>query len=126
MEQSWQYSKEQNPAAPVITVNILGFSIVLVLDTGFGGGILIPFTLFQSIGLLEVLSLDSFHAVMPDSRRVTLYTAKTNVTLGTTKVLTEIHASPAIEKRLIGRSFVRSFVTILNGKKQMLTISDSL
>jgi predicted aspartyl protease len=98
----------------------------LTLDTGFGGGILIPFTLFQSIGLLNALSLDSYYAVMPDFRRTVLYTAKAKVTVGTTSILAEVHSSPIIERRLLGRSFLRSFVTVLHGRKQEMKISDTL
>ncbi|MHB2037565.1 MAG: hypothetical protein ACYCPW_12625, partial [Nitrososphaerales archaeon] len=66
---------------------------------------------------------DSYHAVMPDSRRVRLYTARAEVTLGSTRFLVDIHSSPLVERRLAGRYFLRSFVTVLDGTREKTTLS---
>jgi clan AA aspartic protease len=125
LDQSWKYSREYTPPAPVVTIELAGFSLELAVDTGFAGGILIPFPLFQSLALLSALTPDTYHAVMPDSRRVRLYTARVEVTLGSTKLLVDVHSSPLVEKKLIGRSFLRSFVAMLDGKKERLKLQDA-
>ena len=126
MEQSWNYSQEHTPPAPVVELSLAGFPVQLRVDTGFGGGILIPFSLFQSLGLLSALTPDSYHAVMPDSRRVRLYTARVEVTLGSTKFLVDIHSSLLVDRRLVGRSFLQSFVTVLDGTKEKMTLKSSV
>jgi len=63
----------------VIEARLGGFDLELVVDTGFAGGVLIPFPLFESLGLLRALSPDSYRAVLPDSRRLRLFTAKEEV-----------------------------------------------
>jgi predicted aspartyl protease len=120
----WKYSKDQTPFAPIVEVNLLGFPIVLAVDTGFAGGILIPFPLFQSLGLLSSLTLDSYYAVTPDSRRIQLETAVADVALSPSFNLqqVDIHSSPLLDKRILGRSFLQRFVTILDGIKGELTM----
>ena len=124
MDQSWKYSREHTPPAPVVMVELAGFPIELEVDTGFAGGILIPFPLFQSLTLLSALSPDTYHAVMPDSRRVRLYTARAEVSLGSAKLFVDVHSSPLVEKKLIGRSFLQSFVAVLDGKKERFGLQD--
>ena len=109
----------------MITIVLAGFPIELTVDTGFAGGIIIPFPLFQSLALLSALTPDTYHAVMPDSRRVRLYTAKVEVTLGSKRLFVDVHSSPLVEKKLIGRSFLRSFVATLDGKKERFRLQDA-
>lgn len=125
MEQSWKYNREQKPPAPTIELALGGLQLELTVDTGFGGGILIPFPLFQSLGLLSVLTPDNYHAVMPDSRRVRLYTARTEVSLGKSRLLSDIHSSALVDRSLIGRAFLRSFVCVLDGPKEELRLRAS-
>lgn len=123
LDRSWKYSSEQTPPAPAVELNIGGhFRLQLIVDTGFAGGILIPFPVFQSLGLMLALTPDSYHAIMPDSRRVRLYTAYAEVYLESTKFLVEVHSSPLLEKKILGRSFLRSFIATLDGKKEELRL----
>ena len=119
MDQSWKYNTDHYPPAPIVDLILAGFPLQLMVDTGFAGGIVIPFPLFQSLGLLTALTPDSYDAVMPDSRRVRLYTARAEVSLGTAKQFSvDVHSSPFLEKKLLGRLFLRSFTAILDGKKE--------
>jgi predicted aspartyl protease len=122
LDQSWNYNREHIPPAPIVELGLAGFPVELTIDTGFGGGILIPFSLFQSLSLLNALIPDSYHAIMPDSRRVRLYTARAEVNIGSTKLLVDIHSSPLVERKLAGRSFLKSFITVLDGKREKLTL----
>ena len=106
----------------MIEARLGGFELELVVDTGFAGGILIPFPLFESLGLLSTLSPDSYRAVLPDSRRLRLYTAKQEVTVGREKMVVEVHATPLIDRKLVGRSFLRSFVAIMDGGGEELEL----
>lgn len=125
MDQSWKYSSEQKPAIPVIELRLGGFPLRLTVDTGFGGGILIPLPLFQSLGLLSFQSPDSYFAVMPDSRRVKLYTSRAEVTIDSaSSFVVDIHSSAFLEKKIVGRSFLKSFVLMLDGRKGELRIRD--
>lgn len=122
MDWTWKYSLERTPPAPVVKFDLAGFPIELTVDTGFAGGILIPFSLFRSLALLSALTPDLYHAVMPDSRRIRLYTARAEVSMGSAKFSADVHSSPLLEKRLIGRSFLRSFVALLDGEKEKLRL----
>ena len=113
------------PPAPIVELTLAGFAIELNVDTGFGGGILIPFSLFQSLGLLSTLGPDTFHAVMPDSRRIRLYTARTDVSLRSFKFQVNVHSSPLLEKKLLGRMFLQMFVVILDGPKKEMKLHSS-
>lgn len=107
---------------PIIELRIEDFPVQLIVDTGFAGGILIPFTLFQSLGLLSALGPDPHHAIMPDSRRIRLYTARAEVSVGSSKFFVDVHSSPLLDKRLLGRTFLQSFVATLDGTKQEIII----
>ena len=122
LDQSWKYNREQKPPAPTIELAFGGLRLELTIDTGFGGAILIPFPLFQSLGLLSVLTPDNYHAVMPDARRVRLYTARAEVSLGKSKLQADIHSSSLVDKSLIGRAFLHSFVCVLDGPKEELRL----
>jgi len=105
-----------------VGVSLANFPLDLVVDTGFSGSVLIPFPLFESLGLLSALTLDTYYAVMPDSRRFRLYTAKENVQVGSETTRADVHTSPAINRKLAGRAFLRSFVTTLDGMKEELEL----
>ena len=97
--------------------------IECAVDTGFSGGILIPYSLFESLGLLSRLSPNSYNAVMPDSRRFPLYTSRGEILLGKIRIPSEVHASPSIDKKLVGRAFLRGLVVKLDGRKEGLSLS---
>jgi len=122
LDLSWKYSIRHSPPAPVMEARLGGFELELVVDTGFAGGVLIPFPLFESLGLLSTLSADSYRAVLPDSRRLRLFTAKEEVTVGKEKMVVEVHATPSIDRKLVGRSFLRSFVAVLDGGGEELEL----
>ena len=125
MDQSWKYIRDHFTPAPVVDLILAGFSLQLMVDTGFAGGIVIPFPLFQSLGLLTALTPDSYDAVMPDSRRVRLYTARAEVSFGTAKKFSvEVH-SPFLRKKTPGSMFLRSYIAILDGKKEELDFGAS-
>jgi clan AA aspartic protease len=122
LDYSWKYSKEQEPPAPVLELSLQGISLELSVDTGFGGGVLIPFSFFQSLGLLSSLTPDSYHAIMPDSRRVLLYTARTEIQVRKIKLTADIHSSPLVNRKLAGRAFLKSFTAVLDGRKEEMRI----
>jgi predicted aspartyl protease len=122
LEQSWDYNREHEPPAPTIELTLNGVKLELTVDTGFGGAILIPFPLFQSLGLLSALTPDNYNAIMPDSRRVRLYTARTEVSLGKSRLSADIHSSALVARSLVGRAFLRSFVSVLDGPKEELRL----
>lgn len=99
-----------------------GYPLELSLDTGFAGGILIPFPLFQSLGLLSALTPDEYRLVLPDSRRLPLYTAKEDVLVGGETFGVEIHSTPLVNRRIAGRSFLRQFVATLDGPGEELKL----
>ena len=95
-----------------------------VVDTGFSGGLLIPLSTFESLGLLVDLVPDEYLVVMPDSRKVALYTASEEAAVGSARVHTLVHAASTIDKKLVGREFLRAFVTTLDGPSETLTLSE--
>ncbi len=123
MDLTWRYSSEHRPSAPIIKASIGGFSVELLVDTGFSGGILLPFPLFQSLGLASRLVPESYSAVLPDSRRVTTYTAVSDVTIDSARISSRIHSSPSLDMRLVGRETLMTVVAVLDGPKETLTVS---
>lgn len=92
--------------------------IECAVDTGFSGGLLIPFSLFESLGLLSSLSPHPYSALMPDS----LYTSRGEILLGKIKIPSEVHSSPSLDKKLVGRAFLRALVMMLDGRKEELSL----
>ena len=123
MELSWKYNTRRTPGAPVIRLEVAGVPVESVVDTGFAGSLLIPFPLFQSLGLLTKLTPNKYHAVMPDSRRILLYTAQEEVKIGSLKMYAEVHSCHAVDRKLLGRTLLRSFVATLDGRNEMITLS---
>lgn len=106
----------------MISLELEKMPIECLVDTGFAGGLLVPFSLFQSLGLLSRLLPHSYNAVMPDTRKFPLYTSKGEISLGELKISSEVHSSPSLDKKLVGRSFLRTFVTRLDGRKEELSL----
>jgi len=123
LDQTWKYSAKFSPSAPAIALELAGMKLECVIDTGFSGGLLVPLSTFESLGLLSALVQDEYLAVMPDSRRVPLYTAREVVTAGSSRVPTLVHAAPTLDRRLVGRAFLQSFVTTLDGPREVVALS---
>ena len=52
MAQKWKYDETFTPPAPVVKAKLCGQSVNLLVDTGFSGGVLIPFWMFERMSLL--------------------------------------------------------------------------
>lgn len=88
----------------------------------FDGSVLLPFRTFQSLGLLSKPTADTYRLIMPDSRSIFAYTASEEVAFGPVRVMTKLHASPAVDRSLAGREFLRLIVAKLDGPKDRLTV----
>jgi predicted aspartyl protease len=115
LDLTWKCSKAYSPSAPVIRVELAETPLECLLDTGFSGGLLIPFPLFESLGFLSRLVADEYSAVLPDSRRFHLYTARDEVSIGDLRTTAEVRSSPAVAKKLVGRRLQRASVAKLDG-----------
>lgn len=122
LDLTWKYSPRYSPSAPVIRLELAGTSLECLVDTGFSGSLLIPFPLFESLGFLSRLSPDTYDAVMPDSRKFGIYTTREEVVVGSLKMATEVHSSPALDKRLVGRRLLMAFVAKLDGRSEVLSL----
>lgn len=118
----WKYDSTLKPPAPTIGVEVGGERVELIVDTGFSGEVLIPFRLFEHIGLTSFLVPYEYSALMPDSRRIKLYTASATLTLGSKRYAVKVHSSQHIDRRIVGRGFLNRFVSILNGPRKELAI----
>jgi clan AA aspartic protease len=107
----------------VIRLELENMPIECLVDTGFAGGMLVPFSVFESLGLLSALLPHSYNAVMPDTRKVPLYTSRAEVSIGNLKISTEVHSSPSLDRKLVGRAFLVGFVTKLDGSKEEISLS---
>jgi len=123
LDLTWKYGADHRPSAPVVKATIGAFSMELLVDTGFSGGILLPFPIFQSLGLANRLLPETYTAVLPDSRRLLAYTALSDVTIGFVRVSALVHSSPSLERRLLGREALKAMVANLDGPKETLTLS---
>ena len=52
MDQTWKYSTIFNLSAPVISVELAGATLECFVDTGFSGGLMIPLSTSESLGLM--------------------------------------------------------------------------
>jgi predicted aspartyl protease len=118
LDLTWKCSKAYSPSAPVIRVELAETPLECLLDTGFSGGLLIPFPLFESLGFLSRLVADEYNAVLPDSRRFHLYTARDEVSIGDLRMTAEVHSSPAVAKKLVGRRLQRASVAKLGVERR--------
>lgn len=107
----------------MVKATIGAFTMELAVDTGFSGGVLLPFAVFQSLGLTSRLVPESYAAVLPDSRRIVVYTALSDVTIDSVRISTRVHSSPHLHGRLLGREALRTMVANLDGPKETLTLS---
>jgi predicted aspartyl protease len=123
LDQTWRYNTRFSPSAPVIRVELDGMTLECVVDTGFSGGLLIPFSTFESLGLQAYLVPESYLVVMPDARRLALYTASREVKAGSSRLRSLVHAAPTIDRKVVGRSFLEPFVAILDGPRQTISVS---
>lgn len=106
----------------MLTLNVEGFSIAAAVDTGFDGGVLIPFPLFSSLGFMKALSEDEFHLGLPDSKKVSLYSSRRMIRVGGMDVAAYIHSSSEVSRKVVGRELLGSFTAILDGRKEELTL----
>lgn len=123
MDVTRNYSKTYSPSARVVRVGLAETPIDCLLDTGFSGGVLIPFSIFESLGFNRLVA-DEYRVVMPDSRRFPLYTTQEEVNIGELKIMTEVHSSPLVAKKILGRRPLRSLVARLDGPKELLSIPE--
>jgi clan AA aspartic protease len=122
LDLTWKYSDEHRPSAPVVAATIGAFSMELLVDTGFSGGVLLPFPLFQSLGLMRRLVPEGYSAVLPDSRRLIVYTALSEVKIGSLRASTRVHSAPSLDRRLLGREALKAMVATLDGPEETLTL----
>jgi hypothetical protein len=73
--------------------------------------------------MLSGLVPGEYVAVMPDSRRVSMYTWSEEITVGPWRVRTLVHAAATVDRKLAGRAFLREFVAILDGPRAVLAMS---
>lgn len=124
LDLTWKYNPNYSPSAPVIRLELAGTPVDCLVDTGFSGSLLIPFPLFESLGFLSKLSPDTYNAVMPDLRKFPIYTTKEEVAVGSLRMPMEVHSSPALDKRLVGRRLLKAFVAKLDGRGEVLSLYD--
>jgi predicted aspartyl protease len=122
LDQTWSYSKDYRPGAPVIKVLLQGIPAEFAVDTGFSGSALVPFSLFESAGLQSRMLPDEFKAVMPDLRKIPVLTALGEFVIGDVRMQTKVHAAPSLNKRLVGREFLKAFIAILDGRAEEFTL----
>src|SRR5712691_6670373 len=80
-------------------------ALKFLVDTGFAGGLLVPISTFESLGLQAYLVPEVYLVVKPDSRRVALYAASREVKAGSSRIRCLVHAAPTIDRSWGGRSF---------------------
>jgi predicted aspartyl protease len=96
--------------------------VELVVDTGFAGELLVPYHLFESAGLLPLITAERFKAVMADRREIPLITALGLFDVGGERLRTRVHTSRQLDKKVAGRGFLRAFVATLDGVKEELSL----
>ena len=96
--------------------------VELVVDTGFSGELLVPYHLFESAGLMALVTAERFRAVMPDGREIPLITALGDLEVGEDRLVTRVHTSRQLDRKVVGRGFLGAFVATLDGAKEELSL----
>ncbi|RLE62313.1 MAG: hypothetical protein DRJ47_10870 [Thermoprotei archaeon] len=126
------YSKERRPPIPVLEIKIYspiknGYAkIVAYVDTGFDGGILIPFSLYENLGLTLVEEPHLSHGVFPSGSIIKLHTAVTEIEMAGFKMNTHVYSSPFIHRKLVGREVLNNLILLLNGPQRELEIKTDI
>ena len=121
-----KYSRDYKPSAPRIRATLftrLGeYKLELIVDTGFSGGILIPYQLYSKLGLALFEVPDRYYGVLPIGVQIPLHTALAEVNIGNLRFKTHIHSHPLLNKKLIGRELLNQMKILLNGPMEELEI----
>ncbi len=106
----------------MLRVELLDSTIECIVDSGFAGGILVPFSTFESLGFLSNMSKEEFSAVRPDMRSFPLFTSRGRAKIGPMEIDVDVHSSPALSRSLVGRQFLKNLRAELDGPRRTLTI----
>ncbi len=124
----FKYSEKHSPPAPIIKVGIKTlrhgiYETELLIDTGFSGGILLPFTLYEKLGLTLAEVQDRYYGILPIGVPITLHTAQAKIAINdTVEFETYIHSHPLINKKLAGRQLINKLKILLNGPRKKLEL----
>ncbi len=123
----FKYSKDYKPSAPrikalIITAKQEKHELELIVDTGFSGGVLIPYSLYEKLGLTLLEVQDKYYGVLPIGIPITLHTALTRVIIGDLVFKVHVHSHPLINKKLAGRELLNKMKILLNGPLEELEI----
>jgi predicted aspartyl protease len=101
----------------VISLGLARTTLECVVDTGLSGRLMMPLSTFESLAMLTGLVPEEYLTVTPDSRSLALYTAREEVAVGSLRVSTLVHAAATLDRKLVGRAFLESFVATLDGPR---------
>jgi len=123
----FKYNENVKPPIPKIKVKIWtpkikDYELELVVDTGFSGGILIPYHLYDELKLTLAEVPSRYFGILPVGIPITLHTALTEVSIEKLKFKVHVHSHPLINKKLAGRELVNQLKILLNGPKRELEI----
>ncbi|MCD6369289.1 MAG: hypothetical protein J7L38_05795 [Thermoproteales archaeon] len=126
------YSRDRRPPIPVLEIKIYSpikneyAKIVAYVDTGFDGGILIPFSLYENLGLMLMEEPHLSRGVFPSGSIIKLHTAVTKIEMAGFKMNTHVYSSPFIRRKLVGREVLNSLILLLNGPQRELEIKSGI
>jgi len=122
------YSRERTPPIPVLKARIFSplkneyAELTLHVDTGFDGGVLIPFDLYEELKLTLVEEPYPARGVFPSGLAIELYVAVTDVEINGLRLTAHVYSSPLILKKLAGREILNKLILTLNGPKEELEL----
>ncbi len=126
------YSGDRRPPIPVLEIKIYspvknGYAeITAYVDTGFDGGILIPFDLYENLGFVLVEEPRPSRGVFPSGSTIKLHTAVTEIETAGFKMDAHIYSSPFIHRKLVGREVLNNLILLLNGPQTELEIKTNI
>ena len=122
------YSREREPPIPVLDIKIFSpfsgdfIEVTAFIDTGFDGGILIPFNLFEKLQLNLVEEPYPAQGVFPTGLTTSLHEALVKVETCNMRFTVHAYSTPFINKKLVGRELLNKLILTLNGPKKELEI----
>lgn len=125
----FKYDESLKPSIPKIKIKIWtprvrDYELELMVDTGFSGGVLIPYRLYNELKLTLIEEQNKYLGILPVGIPIVLHTALTEARIRNFTFEIHVHSNPLIDKKLAGRELLNSMKILLNGPKKELEILD--
>ena len=119
-------SRVLEPTLKVVVRNPVGTAeekVLVKLDTGFSGGLFLPFETYVGLGL-QLFELPPVTAVLATGETVRLSASRAVVVVGRREYPCTVYTTLRASTTLLGLEVLSRLRVTLDGKKQAVTVED--